>query len=268
MNIINKSFSINYFFNKNLKRIIAGKSENLFCRDLIRDCICLHLDFINEKEYYCLNNIWYGSKETESGIKVFDFWINNKNITLGEFWLENFETDWSYMLLMHKYNITISMAQSAVHCISCILAGYQCSIDLNSIIPQWRKVWASNFNLYLSRRYKYIGYSDLWNEQVAVQRFCFQFPDTEYNRNTIFYFNYDNVVTPNFQKYGLKLKYTNLLLSEILFSYIDLSIYKKVKNVKKYVSGKGYINVSLSFNEFKNAIYLIYTLINDYNFMI
>ena len=73
MSIINKSFSINCFLNNNLKKIINGKSENLFCRDLIIDCICLHLDFINEKEYCCLNNIWYGSKETENGIKTFDF---------------------------------------------------------------------------------------------------------------------------------------------------------------------------------------------------
>lgn len=167
---------------------------------------------------------------------------------------------------MEKYNITIDMAQSAVRCISCILSGYQCSIDLNCIMPQWRKVWASDFNLYLSRRYKYIGCYDLWNDEVASQRFCSQFPDTEYNRNTVHYFNYDNVVTANFQKYGLKLKNTNLFISEILFSYINLSIYKKVKYAKKYVSGKGYINVSLSFYEFKNAIYLIYTLINDYNF--
>ena len=135
MSTINKRFSINSFFIKNLKEIIIGKSKKFFCKkglalstllffcsDFIRNCICLQLGCITEREYSFLNHIWYGSKETETDITVFDFWINDKNITLGEFWMENFETDWSYMQQADKYYITMPMAQAAVHCISCIIA--------------------------------------------------------------------------------------------------------------------------------------------------
>lgn len=232
-----KSFSINSLFYKNLKEIMAGRYDKFLSGDLIRNYIRLQLGCIPDSDPCGLENIWYGAENVETDGMIFDFWINQKNISLGEFWLENFETDWSYAWLMHKYHMTLPMAQATVRCISCILFGYQCRIDLTAVLPQWRKIWARNFNIYLHRRYQYIGSSDLWCEEIAAQRFCAQFPDTKYNREAISYFVYRYV--PLLETYGLQLKSTNLLLSQLVLSYFDASIYPKVQIAKKYVGGTG-----------------------------
>lgn len=243
------------------------ESDLFFDCDFLENCIRKQYDSTKIYKECTLKNIWFGA-QSRGTTKVFDFWLNKKNVSIGEFWLANFETDWSYMWLVKKYHITITMAQYVVHCISCILAGYQCCIDPMEAIPCWRKVWPRDFNIYLSRRYKYIGTNELWVEDIATKKFCRQFPNTEYNQNTILYVEYGAVSDLTSEIYGLKLKLTDFLLSQMILSYLDSPVYQKNKIVRKYVSGKGYRKISLTPDEFEDLIFLIYALIDDYNFTV
>ena len=267
MSTIPKKFSINAFLNKNIKEILSGRQDKFFSGDFVKSCIHAQLGDRIDNPTVCLDHIWYGAKQESISSMIFDFWINDKNISLGEFWLKNFDTDWSYHWLMQKYHITLPMAKAAVRCISCILAGYQCCIDSSAMLPQWRKIWARNFNLYLSKRQYAIASSLIWCEEVAAQRFCTQFPDTIYNRKAISYLEYSQIRDSVLETYGIHLKCTNLLLSQLVLSYLDTTIYQQVGTAKKYVNGIGYQNVLISMYEFQNAIYLIYALIDDYNFI-
>lgn len=267
MSNINKNFSLNLFFIKKINVIIKKEAELFFDCKFLENCIRKQYNGIKAYKEYTLNNIWFG-EQLRGTTKVFDFWLNKKSVSIGEFWLENFETDWSYMWLVKKYHITITMAQYVVRCISCILAGYQCCIDPTEVISCWRKVWSSDFNIYLSRRYKYIDTNELWSEDTAAKRFCHQFPDTKYNQNIILYVEYGAVTDLTSEIYGLKLKSTDFLLSQMVLSYLNPLVYQKIKIARKYVAGKGYSQITLTVDEFKDLIFLVYALIDDYNFTI
>lgn len=240
------------------------EAEPFFDCDFLDNCVRKQYDCAKFYKEYTLKNIWFGA-QSRGTTKVYDFWINNKNVSIGELWLENFETDLSYMWLAQKYNITITMARYVVRCISCILAGYQCCIDPTEVIPCWRKVWPRDFNIYLSRRYKYIGTNKLWEEDIAAERFCHQFPDTEYNQSAASHIEYGPVSNLTSEIYGLKLTSTDLLLSKMILSYFDSPVYQKIKVARNYVSGKGHGKLSLTVDEFGDVIFLIYALIDDYN---
>lgn len=264
-----KSFSINSFFNKNIKEIMDTETGKYFSKDFIRHCVCLQLGPAVEMEDQAFQTIWYGGRkhEFDSSRMVYNFWIRNKKASLADFWdnLRFTTEDWASKWLMEKHHMTLLMADAAAQCISCILNGYECSFNPKETIPSWKKVWARHFNLYLSRRHQYIGTSNMWNDEVASKWFCTQFPDTEFNRQAISLMEYGPLSHPRENTYGLKLKSTDILLSELVLSFLDPVIFKKLKRSKRFVSGKGELKMRLTENEIEDALHFIYLLLDDYN---
>ncbi len=268
MSTENKRFSINSFFFHMIREMMDMETEKYFSNDFIRHCAQLQLGSAAVVEERIFQNIWYGGRPHEFVLSetVYNFWINNKKASLADFWGNLMFTteDWASKLLMGKHHITMDMADAAVQCISCILEGYKCSFNPDQ--PwYWKKVWARNFSLYLSRRYQYIGTSDLWNDIIASERFCRQFPDTEYNREAIAMIEYGSLSNPKENTYGLKLKSTDILLSELVLSFLDPVVFKKLKRSERFVPGKGYFKMRLTEDEIKDALYFIYLLLDDYN---
>lgn len=262
-----KTFSLNLFLFQQMNLIIKNDRELLFdCNFLEKN---IKKQYIGTKlcQKYMFKSVWFGPRNS-GACKVFDFWLKKKEASVGNLWESNFDTDWSYQWLAENYHIPIEIAQYAVHCISCILAGYQCSIDPAPLLPCWGIVWPRDFNIYLSRRYKYIGTDELWLEHTATARFCRQFPNTNYNQETISHIEYGLVSGLSFERYGLKLKSTNFLLSQMVLSYLDPRAYPNIKSARYYVSGEGYRKISISASEFDELILLVYALIDDYNFAV
>lgn len=264
-----KHFSINLFFNRSIKEMMNTEIGSYFGSDFIRHCVSLQCGPAAVTEDRAFQNIWYGGRKNEviPSKTFYNFWIHRKKASLEDFWYNlTFTTeDWASKLLMERHHITLTMADAASQCISCILRGYECMFYPESTVLCWRKVWARNFNLYLSRRRNYIGTDDLWNDEIALERFCTQFPDTEFNKNAISLLEYGQLSHPRENTYGLKLKSTDVLLSELVLSFLDPVVFKKLKRSTRFIVGKGKVKMRLTEDEIKDALCFIYLLLDDYN---
>lgn len=206
------------------------------------------------------NTITYAPQKNKTNIIV-DFWFNKQVITVNDFWLGNFESDYISEWLACECHTSAPVMKAAMRCIAGILSGYQIRIYPEEIFKPWRCICARSFNQYVIRRYKYIGTGELWTDNVAQKRFCRQLPDTDYNRDAISQIEYGCVNNNDCKTWGLKLKQTSTLLSQLPLLLLGKEIYEQTKKIQYYRSGIGYRTYHISPLEFQEAILLIYAIL-------
>lgn len=245
-----QNIEFNYYINSLIDRELKSKRYkinaevfNEYLNLQIGANININFCDIEFKKYMCGNDeakLTFGLKKSRDTIGNFFFYFI-ENIELIE------------LLLCEKKNIDVHSIQSIQRVLTGILKGYECLISLDGI---FKTLVRRHFHQYLIWVRSNLKRNKLvYDEKVFEKRFILQTADTEPNILAIRQIEYGAVINEDSKRWGLKLKDTQFLMSDIILEYLSEEVYSIV------ISDK---NVNIPYEEYVQMCYLLYGLVKGY----
>lgn len=153
------------------------------------------------------------------------------------------------VLIANKCRLNVESIEAAFRIMVIFLLGFQCTeYEESKKVNNYRQ-----FNQYLDRISTKLCISEYLECQNFLSRFFMQASNTEENEEAIKHINYGKIKINDGEKYGLKIKNTNILISDIVLSLLDYTIYLEVEKENK-----------ISYEEYRQVCVLLYTLLKGY----
>lgn len=153
------------------------------------------------------------------------------------------------VLTANKCKLSAESVEAAFRVMVIMLLGFQCinRRETDGVI-NYRQ-----FNQYLDRISARFCVTEHMEYTEFLSRFFMQASNTEENETAIQHIDYGQVNLRDGQIYGLKIKNTNILISEIMLSLLDYTIYLEVKKENQ-----------ISYEEYRQVCVLLYSLLKGY----